>query len=401
MSFERKQPDIEKEVNEAEIEKSEKPFLGRIYNSKTARIIALLGVLGIGAKMNDFEGLGEIKFGQTAKEKSEFSQREKSEKRHYFEILTDDKIPAAHSIKRYVVKNAKKTIVHLGQQHGLGNFETLKKFAEKRGSREDVIKKETIDNQKNIEKQILYLKDKYEAKNIFVEGMDINSIKTYDSLKKSIEEAEKNLSVGEYWNILQGSFDEIMADKNLTEEHKSRMGYFIKISMERDLKNLKSYTSIRKNAGNILPPKYAKLFEIWSKNNVNQESVFKYMEEKIKKNDNNEFIKGENIYYWAGAAMKLYMESKINILPAEDQKANEEAFRLFTESNILNEENREKNFKKGNEIRENAALDFISELGGDQQEIIPLVYGKGHDFSNNVSEFSKKGKGNYNLIEVK
>lgn len=125
---------------------------------------------------------------------------------------------------------------------------------------------------------------------------------------------------------------------------------------------------------------------------------------------------GPDTPYYRGAGVKLYFEDTINILPTETREANKKAFRALEADQAAKEryhnastskqstdEEVERLRSEMNEARQRAndlimegrediALQHIADRHGEVGEtnVIPLIYGGAHDFSNNLQSLSQQ-----------
>jgi len=113
---------------------------------------------------------------------------------------------------------------------------------------------------------------------------------------------------------------------------------------------------------------------------------------------NNPLIQGDNVYIM-GAARKLYLDGKINLIPAETDEGNDEGTRA---AHFTHDPNSDPNFQKTVTERNDIALARItSDPQFKNMKFIPVIFGAGHNFEDNIKNYNKGNPSDtLGLIEI-
>lgn len=390
-------PEGEKTAEQSDfgVNKNNKNIFEKMYKSKILRALILAGAIGGAAKAipdaSQKETQTEIKYEKVEKNSFDLGSLQKN---------FSSKIETENHEGKYVV--------HIGQIHGGDSVEESKNGMESAGKNLEYL----IERQKGIEKILLYLAERYQTKDVFVEGVDASLVNLVENVKKQIyynENREKN-NPQERWDA--ANYLSKLAQKNssgLTQKHQAHLLYLAQCVLKNESENLfRAKESLAKNQQCL--KEYSDIIKKLENEKVDIPQVINNLSKIQKEIGNNNLLKNERIYIWGGA-MKLYMEGKINIHPTETLEANKEYFAKhatspsFTKEELKTPdvqqkikeitEERENVLKQRNDLRENVALDaIIKSRVSEHQQFIPLVYGEGHDFKDNVDKLNKE---NWNI----
>ncbi|MBM2818228.1 MAG: hypothetical protein HW401_818 [Parcubacteria group bacterium] len=377
------------------LQKSKTPedsFFDKIYKSKTARILTLLASLSSSGKF--FNEEREV----SAESSSRYEMVEK-------EGLDLGELKDIFSAKVEVSSKEGKYIIHIGDYHCLSTLKETKKAYEERGS--DI--KDLISIQKDTEKLLLHLTERYGIKDVFLEGVDIKNLREIRNLHYMLDKNDdgSEKTIPEQWADMISLYEifknesrsikrfentmEIDSNK-FTEGYKSQLINLARESLKNSVESVKqSYETYSEDEAKAseLPAGHIQLFRFWKINNIKPEKAFINLEKKINEISNHKLLKDGRIYVW-GAAEKLYVEGKINIQPAESPRVYN-----FTDAKGITLE------EKGFNIREDAAIRSIhsSRLFASKHFNV-LVYGDNHDFSDNVKKMNESKNENLGLIRI-
>jgi len=387
------QPKIEKprEKNKEEqkpVEKK-KSIFEKLYKSKTARLLAFLGFLGTSSTF-------------LPKAKYEYQKPSKT-----YELVEHRKLDLKELSEKFKseiqIPHEKRSIVHIGQIHGA---DTIQETQEK------IDIKEAISNQKGLEELLLFLSKNYQLRNFYAEGLVEGQLQLIGAVKNEINSIRKDEErlPPETWNRLLNLYTSADLEKvksEMPERYRAYVIYLSKCEFDKEINSLDNEYRRYEDEKEKPSEKYGKLFQIWSEKGVNSQKVFDNLEKQKNIIANHELIQGDRVYIW-GAPMKLYLEGKINLIPAETLEANQQAFTpypgseiTFTKEQLKDPKERER-FEKlleerkeiqeaRHNIREDAAIDIITSSPDFQtQQFIPLIYGVGHNFKDNVEKFNKE-----------
>jgi hypothetical protein len=403
LKFSIQKPNIESDFQQEhnnkyrKAEKERRGIFDRVYRSRTARILAVAAALGIGGKFF----------------------LDKQEKFHKpvtrYELIDKNILDIGNLEKKFFKKieiesPQNRYILHIGQLHGSDNVEETESGFKKYGKKI----KDLEQIQKNIEELLLLISDKYGVKDVFIEGLDKDTLNFFDQLKKEITEAP----LTDRWDYLIQLYYFAKNEKeNLTQSQRAHILYLVKIKLSGEIKILEKNIEINNKKPESLPSEYSTLFKTCHKNNVTIDKMRDNLVDLEYEISDHELIRGERIYMWGGA-MKAYLEDLISVHPAETLEANREAFAKYsneeftvTQTQINKPQELEKMRKlieerirfneRGNNIREDAAITQITQSPEfELRQIIPLVYGDGHDFKDNIEKINKKSKNNLGLIKI-
>jgi len=372
-----------------EREKDKKGIFEKLYKSKTARALTFLGFLGVSG-------------GVLPKPKYEYQPPTKKyelvEHRRFELKELSDKFKSEAQIR-----NKERSIVHIGQVHGGESIDQ---------SQEMVDIKKLVSTQKNIEELMLFLAKDYKIKNFYTEGVLKEDLKFVDKIRNDISSLRENENKfpPETWNKLL-NLATVINNKEIKSQmpdrHRAYVMYLTKCEFDKEISLLNGEYKNYKEGKEVASEKHKRMFELWEKKGVDSESVFKSLESHRNRVGKDELIRGDNIYIW-GAPMKLYLEEKVNIKAAETAEANKQAFEkypggeiLFTEEQLKDPEEKEKFqkileerkkvFEDNLNIREDAAINIIiNSPDFKSEQYIPLIYGEGHDFKDNIEQYNDK-----------
>lgn len=329
--------------------KKEKPksIFERLRRSKTAKTLAFAGILGAGGAA--FESMrGDAKKGETR-----------------YELVGDREIELGELSRKFTLKKEidgkNPLILHIGQIHGADSIKETEAAIDLQ---------KLVEHQKDLEKLMAELKEKYGLKQFFVEGIAPDVLELVRAVKEktAAPRSDSRKDVIEYNNNLSAMFHNIArVGSELTERHKAYLLYALKTAAEQILNSSAVESDKELTEG------------------------LKSIVENMK---SNELISGDKMYVW-GAPMKMYLEGKIDVIAAETTEANQEAFAPHT-----SEEDR-RNKERRHNIREDAALKIINQNTGRNRTMAPLVYGVGHDFFDNVKAANKYAlSGGMGLLKI-
>lgn len=351
----------DEELTETPIKEKES-VLSRLYKNKFARTLALITALGMSAGnfMNDYE-----------------KNRNIEEQRNELVVNRPEQINLNIGEVKIEVEGKGPIIVHLPQIHGVDSISEINKAIESHRKRtgEQLSKEDTIESQKKIEGTILELKDKYNVDTVMVESIDQDIIEMIKSIKESRDRYDKGESTS--MSDMQ-LFKKVSEETELpmVERYRAYLLYAIRNHEKQQLETLKKDMS-NFQEGQKVNDKFKKLFE--NKDPGIQNVVLEQEEGALKIMELNELISGDNIYLWGGA-MKLYLEGKIQVEPAETYETNQKAFA-------------QKTMADANVVREEEGIRLAAKYAKDHRKgIIPLVYGEGHDFASTVKQWNENNK---------
>ncbi|MBD3282106.1 MAG: hypothetical protein GF387_00650 [Candidatus Portnoybacteria bacterium] len=359
--------------------KEKKGIFERIYKSKTARALTFLSFLGISSNL-------------LPKQKHEYQPpQQKQELIEHQQELELKELSDKFKIKKEIDKE--RNIIHISQLHGA---ESIAQTQEKA----DI--KEIISNQKDIEELMLFLSEEYDISNFYAEGLLEEDLKFINTTKEYINK-DNNLPI-EKWHKLLNLKNTINTEESknqIPDRHRAYLLYLIKTELSKETKQLEKYKKEE------APKEYKEMFNQWNQENINPEEIYTNLKKHTEHTSNHPLIKEDNIYIF-GAPAKLYIEGKINIEAAETIEANKKAFSPysdqkteFTQEELKDPEKikefqeileqRKNEFKNKVNIREDAAIDTIMDNPDSKnQKYIPLIYGKGHDFKDNIEQHNNK-----------
>lgn len=346
--------------------KSEKrSIFERAYKSKLARTLALFGLLGAGSEFLRKSG----DFGHKPTYTQELVRGEKFDIKELGpEFDVEMEVPSDNA-----------SIIHIGQVHGGTSLEDTKTMIETRNKRtgESMGVEDIVASQKKIEKLLTLLAEKYKSKAVYAEAVAQDEIDLINAVKDLIRQYEE----GDRSQIrtLAELYDKVVSkETGVNHLHQAHLIYLIRNQMVSDRNSLRDNLEKYK-AGEEVDRKFSKLFSQNGSQGI-AEIILADSQRDINKISSNELISGDNVYLW-GAAMKLYLEGKIDLKPAETIETNQAA---LSSPNISLEERLR--------LREKTAMQQISK-GSDltKHNFIPLIFGKGHDFKNSVEGFNKYG----------
>ncbi len=303
------------------------------------------------------------------------------------EVLKHEGLPLENLAMKFQIEQqvpgGEKTILHIGQTHLPGRLiETTSPTELKR----------VITSQKNIEKLLLYLKEKGVTDTVYVEGQtpeekrgDLDEVKTHVTENRAKFQNDVLASSLEMANSSSDDDGPGMRDV-LGEGIVAQTLYSDKCELEREYLKIKGEYQNFQKTGHA-DEQYQKTFEKHAKDNIPQ--LIENIKLQAEKLGEDELIRGDNIYAW-GAAEKLYAEGKINLLPAEDQAARDKTDAPFSfKERIASIPDKEYKPEYRHRLREDAALGIINQ-DKSTQRVIPLIYGSGHNFTEAVDGFNHK-----------
>ena len=285
----------------------------KAYESKMARILVILGMLGIGGKIN----LAEPQRFSSPAAKHETFERARFELGKLEQKFTSV-IEIPNPQNRY--------ILHIGQMHGGNTLEETRRGAEIYD--EDL--SHIIEKQKDVESLLMWLADKHQVRDVFVEGVDQTLITFIEKIKSHIisrPDGTKN-NPPMRWNELMylSSFASI-PQEGLTDQQRAFLLYLATCNVtEEKEKLIRSYHDYQANNGNVLP-EYVRLFKAWGETS-RLDGIVTSLSNMGKEMAEQDLLKNDRIYIWGGA-MKLYLEGKIQVHPAETIESNETAFAKY------------------------------------------------------------------------
>lgn len=338
---------------EAESKKDEQSVLERLYKSKSARAVAfaaaLFGAGTITESVNSKHPKNEAAIAG-AVEKDELKLEGLSDK-----FKTEVQVPGGDQ-----------TILHIGQVHR--DEKSFKEF----GDVQDIIR-----SQKHIEELLTYLKENGTIDTVYGEG--VNDAVLHNIYYVQHLDDEGIVSVAK----------SLKDPTHEYEEGTQAIGlYAAKCELLRRANEVDSNYQLQIKVG--LPHKP----EI--------ESLIQELRKKANEIGNDELIRGDNVYLW-GAETKMYSERKINLRAAQNEKADDETMAPYTLKEAI-PAILDLGLKPGfrHIIRESAALDMIAKDAPTLKEkIIPLVYGRRHNFTAAVKDWDKKaGSQKFGLTRV-
>lgn len=313
-------------------------FLSRLRKSKTAKALALAGLLGTAGAL--FE-----------------NQREKTgpQEEVKYELTEGKEISLGEFSKNFTIKKEvsgkNPLILHIGQIHGADSLAETATAIEK---------DKLVAFQKDLENLILYLRDTHNLKRYYLEGVEPGFFSVLNGLRAELEKmAQTEEKTALKSNRLISAFDKIAEDEKLPERYRAYLMYALKEAAERELKD---------RTGGMTEDERFGLHQV---------------AEHMKKHP---LIAGNAMYIW-GSPMKLFLENRIEVLPAETMEASQKAFASFED------EKDRQNMERRHNIREDAALEVIKQSVGNKEAVVPLIYGVRHDFSDNISVLNKKEGG--------
>jgi hypothetical protein len=229
-----------------------------------------------------------------------------------------------------------KYIFHIGQIHASSSLEFTKKWY----AANNIPLEHLVECQKQVEKTIIFLREKYGIEAVFEESLIPEDANYYQKLR---EELQSN-------PLERGAELKSMGDDDL--QHK--LPAFLDEYRAHDL-----------------------LFaEQGLKNTLAGKEVTK-----------NPLIAGDTRYVW-GAPYVMAARGEIRLLPAEDVQANSAAVTAGLKS------------KEGHEIRQDAAVELIKKHALAHPESVALVYGAAHDFTHNVEKANDSMESSFGLIRI-
>jgi len=380
-------------------ETTEKSFFERIYKSKTARILALLGGLSLGGKIakhlavesppQETANVIEQETEPTYKESSELNLEDLSQK---FKVL--EEIPGREQF-----------IIHIPNFHsGPTLKETEEAFGDKMG--------DFIQANKDAERLLIFLSEKYGITEFFAEGMGDHDGSTYqliEGYKKKAADIDQSED-GPFYektDLFKNLYDAIADEKSdflkklpFSEPVRAWLIYWAYCESVKTAEALEGqYARYRAGDRNI-PPKYRELFKIWELERYNPEEVLKKLRAESAAMRNHPLIQGDRIYCWQ-ADMKLWMEGKIKLLPGEMQtarSATEANFRkLSTKGKITSKE-----LKEAFDPRDEAVIELAtSSPVFKDAKYIPIIFGNGHEFKDNVEKLNQRQKRELGLLKIR
>src|SRR3989338_208169 len=395
------EPERKSELGNKESER--RNLFERVYKSKTARMLAMAATIGISGKFL-FEKQEEYHKPSTQYELVEKNRLELGELEKKF----SSKVEIPNSENKY--------ILHIAQIHGSNNLEESKRRMEMIGKDLGYL----IEKQRDIEGLLTLLSEKYQVKDVFVENIDKTVNGLIEQIKSDIvqnQDGSKRIPP-ERWNIAMNTFSFAKNSREgITDAQRAYLLYLAQNTVKKEMISLSQfYESYRTKTGEI-PPEYINLFNIWGQRDISLDDVMKNLSDQEKEMGAHELLKDDIIYVWGGA-MKAYLEGKINVHPAETMEANQEAFAkypggamTFTQEQLKDPKELER-FRKiiggrtaiderGHDIREDAAVNLIAQSPNFQsRQFSPLVYGKGHDFKNNIEKFNEQSQYDIGLIQI-
>lgn len=342
--------------------KERESVLSRLYKNKFARTLTLLTALGMSAGnfMNDYE-----------------KSRNTGEQRNELVVNRPEQINLSIGEVKIKVEGKGPIIVHLPQIHGADSIsETDKSLLDRREKTgEQMSKEDIINSQKKIEGAILELKDKYNVDTVIVESVDQDIMEMIKSIKASLARYDS----GEKDSLGASQLFERVNNKDeipMPDRYRAYLLYAILDHEQNQVSTLKKDISLFKE-GKEINDKFKRLFQ--NKDTEIQTVVLEQEERVLSSMKSNNLINGENMYLWGGA-MKLFLEGKIQVEPAETFETNQKAFsqKTMTEANITREE-------EGIRLAAKYAKDH-------SKGVIPLVYGQGHDFTSTVKKWNENNK---------
>ena len=263
-------------------------------------------------------------------------------------------------------------IIHMGQWHYIPDKEKT-----------DAVKDGIIMSQKDIEKFILMMQEKNGTKDIFCEGFVKEGIELHNQGKKIKAETVDNIQISpENYHFLV----------TMLMHHEKEKNFMNKISgIPLNHFNLLKVKEIDRYFEEN-PPKFDPALE-----NISQKERQEIMREfkldsfltpgeqfteakkmwRDLKDKGSFYTINEDAVYVAGANEKLFLEGKINMIPAEDKGLNE-TFPIDDPQA----------FMAWQKKREEWAIKSISESDSKERYKI-LLYGNLHDFGSSVEDFNK------------
>ncbi|MDO8529156.1 MAG: hypothetical protein Q7S18_00625 [bacterium] len=380
-----------------------KNIFEKIYKSKIARMLTLAAALGIGGKFI-FEKQADFHEPSIRYELSEKNRLELGELENKFSSKME--IPNAEN----------KYVLHIAQIHGASSLEESIRGMEKIGKNLGYL----IEKQRDVESLLAFLSEKYQIKDVFVEGTDKTIISFIEEIKSNIAKNKDGTRKApvERWNKAISIFN-FAKDKQegFTDAQRAHLLYLSQSAIKNEKEFLfQSYERYQSGTGDV-EQEYLDLFKLWQQAGISFDDAISGLSGQEKEMGAHELLKDDRIYIWGGA-MKLYLEGKINAHPAETMEANQKAFAkypggtiAFTQEQLKDSkeleklrkivEEREAIDEKGNDIRENAAINLIVQAPSFQaRQFSPLIYGQGHDFKNNIEKFNSQSQRSVGLMRI-
>ena len=268
---------------------------------------------------------------------------------------TDTKI----SIEVYSPE-ANKYLIHLGQIHYAPDMEKI--------APEEA--KKVIESQKKIEiilEKISSLDDGIVS--VFSEGISSENLRQIENLKK---DADKVFTIEKDKDCYKNIYNILLRDLKFINVHSDTLRAYI---IDKKILSLGSFSEEDLPQMNQEEKKYFNLYK-------RQLITFR--------NNAEEKIGADSIYFYLGGTFKAYFDGVINLLSSEGKSHVEN-----TEKGVLVKD-RDQN------IRENETLNIITNSeDGKTQKIIPLVFGDLHDFSRIISKYNSSHLNDkMNLIKI-
>lgn len=300
-------------------------------------------------------------------------------------------------------------LIHIGQVHGMSAIEykdLIDNFLSDQHAHEK--RDYVVSYQKQIEGMINELQENgYIGKDIYDEGIApenlelLNRLQSFkSSLQKSKNEEEPllyhrlaefleredfNLLIKGERNIGEGAplrYIILSKIEELEKKFGEKPPQFNLAKEKKAIEERDALNAVLGDKGDLLP------FQMTGSEKFKSADL---MLKKIRSDERAGFwiMNKDAIYFGGGAAMKLFLDGKINIKASEDPKANDKAVKVLKEKGGASQEERKKHLM---DDREDAFLDILSSdfKLGEERRITSVIYGRAHNFTRAIEEHNKK-----------
>ena len=255
---------------------------------------------------------------------------------------------------------ANKYLIHLGQIHYAPDMEKI--------APEEV--KKVIESQKKIEiilEKISSLNDG--VIDVFSEGISSENLRQIESLKK---DADKISTIEKDKCCYKNIYDILLRDLKFINVHSDTLRAYI---IDKKISSLGDFSEE----------------DLSQMSQEEKKDFYFYKRQLVTFRDNSEEkIGSDSIYFYLGGTFKAYFDGIINLLSSEGR-----SYEKNTEKGILIKD-------RNQSVRENETLNIIiNNEDGKTQKIIPLVFGDLHDFSRIISNYNSSHLSDkMNLIKI-
>jgi hypothetical protein len=248
------------------------------------------------------------------------------------------------------------------------------KAAHMRGKAIDV--EALVSRERAIEELLLYLKERYEVKHVYAEGIPADTLHMLRRTRAAIEERRRDVSLTppDVWNHIEHVARAAESEAFADEPTRAAILGLLSVEMRKELDMLLLAKAKAKRGENI-PRRFALYFSILKESRSDFKTIIETMRDREGEIARSPLLKDDLLYLY-GAAMKLFIEERIELYPAEIV-ATEKRSRTEPKTGVA-------------KIREDTALSLVrNDLTKHTEPYIPLIFGDRHDFKNNIQTINQ------------